>query len=519
MQQGGARMPGFSRIFTSIFTDFRDFPEFSSKAGRSRSVQKRIHFLFAVLFLCGGSLSLAFAQNSSSHGSFPDIPVVSIPSQELRGVANAIRSNPSPAPVSKETPYQDFVRQNRMIQPVSHNTPYPPEEISREENSTRKKSIAFAEAPEKVPPVPVGTNRFTEMEPKTRPIRKESTDSLLKSEVIPPRTRPLQNRSGSPTPLPREKQTRPIQPARYGGLDEMERFENLELLLDSETLEDQEDGYSGIKENKAASEKFSAPRESVVRSKDLRRGEKESEIISESNSTYSSYEKPGDLEEDFVENYDEESWESEIREEGIAENSGSFSDRFDYSLGGTASIMDKELIGPKEKIEEGKMKIASFDFMPVVSVLGSLSLVLGAFFLFMFFLKKVGPKTGGNLPREALESIGRFALNPKLQLNLIRLGNRLILVAITQDGVVEPISEIDNPDEVAQILAMCRKLDPNSSLAQFQSVLNEFAEEKAPGGFFGTNDPKRKKQSAPSLSSLLSGGLQNPNQRKGGYYA
>ncbi|MCL2305114.1 MAG: flagellar biosynthetic protein FliO [Planctomycetaceae bacterium] len=173
----------------------------------------------------------------------------------------------------------------------------------------------------------------------------------------------------------------------------------------------------------------------------------------------------------------------------------------------------------KEK-SEGKLTLlpVGTQLMPVLSVLGSLCLVLGAFFLFVLFLKKVGPKNGGNLPREALENVGRYPLNPKLQLNLIRLGNRLILVAVTPDGGVETISEIESPDEVAQILAQCRKLDPNGSQAQFKSVLDEFAQEKSPGGFFGPNDSKRRNSTAPTLSSLLAGGLQEANLRGGGIY-
>ena len=174
---------------------------------------------------------------------------------------------------------------------------------------------------------------------------------------------------------------------------------------------------------------------------------------------------------------------------------------------------------PKEE-SKGKLAFASggSQVMPLLSVLGSLCLVLGAFFAFVLLLKKVGPKNGGNLPKEALENVGRYALNQKLQLNLIRLGNRLILVAITPDGAVETISEIDSKDEVTQILGMCRKLDPNGSQTQFREVLNEFEQEKTPGGFFGPSDPKRKTNATPTLSSLLAGGLRESDQRSGGLY-
>lgn len=189
------------------------------------------------------------------------------------------------------------------------------------------------------------------------------------------------------------------------------------------------------------------------------------------------------------------------------------------------SILNKRLGKEREKGGGGLLSrsssSSSSSLMQAVSVGGTLFLVLGAFFLFVILLRKVGPKTGGGLPREALENVGRHALNQKLQLNLIRLGHRLILIAVTPDGCVETITEVDRPDEVAQILGMCRKGEPNSSTAQFQSVLDEFAKEKPQGGFFGANDSGNarrgsKQQPKQSLASLLSGGLTRENQTQGG---
>ena len=214
----------------------------------------------------------------------------------------------------------------------------------------------------------------------------------------------------------------------------------------------------------------------------------------------------------------EESWEEPGSTSSTTPNARSaLSDFSDHAS--DLNLLSRTL--PEQKEKKGEQLAFSPvgpQLMPLVSVLGSLCLVLGAFFLFVLLMKKVGPKNGGNLPKDALENIGRYPLNPKLQLNLIRLGNRLILVAVTPDGGVETISEIESPDEVAHILAQCRKLDPNGSQAQFKSVLNEFAQEKSSSGFFGPSDPKRKTNTTPTLSSLLAGGLQEGNLRYGGIY-
>lgn len=169
------------------------------------------------------------------------------------------------------------------------------------------------------------------------------------------------------------------------------------------------------------------------------------------------------------------------------------------------AILDKVIGGgekPGRRLELG----STGDAFPVLTVLGGLCIVLASFFLFVLFMRRVNPKMQSQLPKEAFENIGRFALNPKLQLNLLRLGNRLILVAVTQEGTVETIAEVDNPDEVVQILGICRKLDRNSSTVQFQSVLDEFAREKTTGGFLGPELTNRSaKGSSSTLASLLAG--------------
>ncbi|MGL6227511.1 MAG: flagellar biosynthetic protein FliO [Thermoguttaceae bacterium] len=169
------------------------------------------------------------------------------------------------------------------------------------------------------------------------------------------------------------------------------------------------------------------------------------------------------------------------------------------------AILDK-VIGGGEK-QGRRLELGSTgDAFPVLTVLGGLCIVLASFFIFVLFMRRVNPKMQSQLPKEAFENIGRFALNPKLQLNLLRLGNRLILVAVTQEGTVETIAEVNNPDEVVQILGICRKLDRNSSTTQFQSVLDEFAREKTTGGFLGPELTNRSaKGSSSTLANLLAG--------------
>jgi flagellar biogenesis protein FliO len=149
---------------------------------------------------------------------------------------------------------------------------------------------------------------------------------------------------------------------------------------------------------------------------------------------------------------------------------------------------------------------------PLISVLGSLLIVIAIFFILVLFLKKVSPKGNRLLPQEAFEDLGRAMLTQKLQLHLLRLGNRLILVSITPDGV-SPVTEITDPDEVVPLLGMCRQLDKNSSSELFRKTLNSFASEKAEGGYFGTEMKKTTpKNKGKTKNSLLGNLYSDPDE-------
>ena len=138
--------------------------------------------------------------------------------------------------------------------------------------------------------------------------------------------------------------------------------------------------------------------------------------------------------------------------------------------------------GVKDKAKSRKLERPQFSaaIAPVVSVIGSLLIVLSVFFILMMVVKKISPKGNRLLPKEAFEDLGRTFLTQKLQLHLLRLGNRLILVSVTPDGV-SPITEVTDPDEVVPLLGMCRKLDENSSTELFRKMYSTLTDEDDPG--------------------------------------
>ena len=190
----------------------------------------------------------------------------------------------------------------------------------------------------------------------------------------------------------------------------------------------------------------------------------------------------------------------EIEPEGTARKS-------DYSM------LDKRLntadTGKKKGVQAFKESAGS-RFAPFFSTLGGLLLVLGLFFLFVFLMRRVSPKGNLPLPKELAEHLGRIPLTQKVQLHLLRIGDRLVLLSVTVDGAT-PITEITDPDEVVRLLGFCRKHDGQGSSAAFQQVLS---------GYMPTEDAGDKKaagngRSAESLTGLLAAGLSKTPPTRG----
>jgi flagellar protein FliO/FliZ len=111
----------------------------------------------------------------------------------------------------------------------------------------------------------------------------------------------------------------------------------------------------------------------------------------------------------------------------------------------------------------------------VVTVLGSLGVVLGLFFVTMWLFRGGASKAGQILPVEVVEPLGRTAVAKGQQLQLIRFGRKLVLVSHSSAAGIETISEITDPVEVDRIAGLCQGKSPLSSTRAFQSVLDGFS--------------------------------------------
>ena len=107
----------------------------------------------------------------------------------------------------------------------------------------------------------------------------------------------------------------------------------------------------------------------------------------------------------------------------------------------------------------------------VVTVVGSLALVLGVFFLGLWLMRKSTPAGFGALPAEAFESLGRARLTARQNVQLLRCGNKVLLVAVGATSA-ETLTEITDPDEIERLVETCRRPQRGGAAAAFRQVFS-----------------------------------------------
>ncbi len=143
------------------------------------------------------------------------------------------------------------------------------------------------------------------------------------------------------------------------------------------------------------------------------------------------------------------------------------------------SLATKAMPGPRKRTP---------DFaLPKIESLGTagagLAIVVGLFFVCMWLLRRAGPKPTSPLPQDAVAVLGRVPLAARNFAQLLQVGNKLVLVSVTPDGVA-PITEVTDPAEVDRLLGICLRNHKQSTTAEFHHVLKELAQEPT-RGFLG----------------------------------
>jgi len=125
----------------------------------------------------------------------------------------------------------------------------------------------------------------------------------------------------------------------------------------------------------------------------------------------------------------------------------------------------------------------------IATALGGLAFVLGLFFLVAWLLKRSMPRASRPLPAEAVEVLGRTMLADRQYAHLVRVGNKMVLVAVSAGGA-ETLTEITDPAEVDRLAGICRQAAAASTTRAFRQVFDQFARAPAAGRFVDQPGPE-----------------------------
>ena len=114
----------------------------------------------------------------------------------------------------------------------------------------------------------------------------------------------------------------------------------------------------------------------------------------------------------------------------------------------------------------------------MVTVSGSLAVVLGIFLLAAYAMRRLAPRAMSNLPPDVFAVLGRAPLAGRQQVHLLRCGKKLLLVSVTTTGA-ETLTEVTDPPEVDRLLGLCEQAKPNSATATFRTVFGQLAEDQS----------------------------------------
>jgi len=90
----------------------------------------------------------------------------------------------------------------------------------------------------------------------------------------------------------------------------------------------------------------------------------------------------------------------------------------------------------------------------IPKIVGSLAIVLGGYFGFVWLMRRLNPAASLGLPQEVVEVLGQSPFGNRKQLQLVRLGSKLLLLTNGADGI-QTIGEINDPNEVDYLASLC----------------------------------------------------------------
>jgi flagellar biogenesis protein FliO len=140
----------------------------------------------------------------------------------------------------------------------------------------------------------------------------------------------------------------------------------------------------------------------------------------------------------------------------------------------------------KSAAKELSRPAAASSTSAITTVAGSLGIVLGLFVMLVWFSRRFAPAGTAALPKEAVELLGRTSLGGTHQMQLVRVGAKLLLVALSPQGA-RTLTEITSAAEVERLSDLCRRQKPESATASFRSLVDQIGSERTANSFVDGN--------------------------------
>lgn len=111
----------------------------------------------------------------------------------------------------------------------------------------------------------------------------------------------------------------------------------------------------------------------------------------------------------------------------------------------------------------------------------SLGIVLVLFLMVAWAVRRGMPKGSGLLPTEAVEVLGRVPLGGRQQAQLVRCGNKIVLLSLTSSGA-QQLAEITDPAEVDRLHSICQPAAATGGL--WRRMFGGYSAASRPGDYY-----------------------------------
>ena len=107
------------------------------------------------------------------------------------------------------------------------------------------------------------------------------------------------------------------------------------------------------------------------------------------------------------------------------------------------------------------------------TTVSGLSIVLALVGVGAFFLRKQMPRLAGILPGEVIHVLGKRYLDQRQCIQLVRIGNRILVLGSSTQHGLRTLTEITDPVEVDQLAGQCAQARPYSASQNFSTILSQ----------------------------------------------